>query len=63
MKLAATETEIFTLLANNFVILENGKTAKITDLRWSEKTAIAQISYTVRKQAINEEIIVVNNGY
>jgi len=63
MKLAATETEIFTLLANNFVILENGKTAKITDLRWSEKTAIAQISYTVRKQAINEQITVVNNGY
>ena len=63
MKLAANESEIFNILLNNFVLLENSKTAEITDLRWSDKTNIAQVSYSVRKQSINEQITVVNNGY
>jgi hypothetical protein len=63
MKLAANESEIFNILLNNFVILENGVTAEITDLSWSEKTNIANVSYSVRKQSINEQITVINNGY
>lgn len=62
MRLAANESEIFNILLNNFVILNNGKTAEITNLRWSEKTNVAEVDYQVRKAAINEQIIVINNG-
>jgi hypothetical protein len=63
MKMAATETETFAILANNFVNLDDGRVAEVTDLRWNGKLNLANLTFRVRKAAINEQITVINNGY
>lgn len=57
MPLALTESEIFNILGNNFVILNNGSTIEITQLRWSDETNEASVDYTVNKQAINVQTV------
>jgi hypothetical protein len=62
MPLAANESEIFNILANNFVILNNGQTAEIKRVSWSERRHMAEIDFTVRQQSINEQTIVIDAG-
>jgi len=62
MPYAATEEEIFNILLNNYVTLNNGATSEIKRLAWSEKRALASIDYTVKKASINEQTVVVNDG-
>jgi hypothetical protein len=62
MPLAANESEIFNILANNFVILNNGQTAEIKRVSWSERRHMAEIDFTVRQPSINEQTIVIDAG-
>jgi hypothetical protein len=62
MPLAANESEIFNILANNFVILNNGQTAEIKRVSWSERRHMAEIDFTVRQPSINEQTTVIDAG-
>jgi hypothetical protein len=62
MPIALTESEIFNILQNNFVILNNGQTAEIKRVNWSERRHMAMIDFTVRREAVNEKTIVLNEG-
>lgn len=62
MPYASTEEEIFNILLNNYVNLQNGSVAKITSLNWSPKGNVAGVDYTVKKPAINEQTVVINAG-
>ena len=57
MPLALTESEIFNILDNNFVILYNGETIEVVQLRWSEENNVASIDYTTRKTAVNVQTL------
>ena len=59
MPVAVTESEIFNILGNNFVILNSGLTAEVTKLLWSEETNVATIDFTVKKQAVNVQNITI----
>jgi hypothetical protein len=59
MPLALTESEIFNILDNNFVILNNSQTIEVVQLKWSEESNVATIDYTVKKQAVNVETITI----
>lgn len=63
MDIAMNENELFNILDNNFVNLENGKAAEITRVSWSNKRQVATLDYTIRKSSINEKIIVLNDGF
>lgn len=60
--LAATESEIFNILSNNFVNLDDGRTCEIKRISWSEKTHLANFDFTVRRPSINEQTTVINAG-
>jgi hypothetical protein len=62
MPLATNESELFNILANNFVILNNGQTAEIKRVSWSERRHMAEIDFTVRQQSINEQTTVIDAG-
>ena len=57
MPLAMTESEMFGLLANNFVTLESGEVIEVIGVAWSEYDNIANIDYTRKKNAVNVETI------
>ncbi len=62
MPWAATEDEIFTLLDNNYVILDNGKVAKVLRGTWSEETNMALIDYEIKRDSVNEVTVEINPG-
>lgn len=53
MPLELTEKELFQIVDNNFVILDNGKTAEILSVDWSEHEALATVDYDVLDENIN----------
>lgn len=53
MPLELTEKELFEFVNNNFVILDNGKTAEILSVDWSEHEAQAIVDYDVLDDNIN----------
>lgn len=57
MPIAATESEFFQFLDNNFVNLESGKTVEITNASWSEHEHVALLEYKEPKEAINVKSI------
>lgn len=62
MPVALTESEIFNILSNNFVNLNNGKVAKITKINWSEHRNLALVDFEVRRASTNEQTTVINAG-
>ena len=60
MPVAMTESELFSLLQNNFIVLDNGKIAEITSVQWSELQAKAMVSYNVLRPRINEKSVQIN---
>jgi hypothetical protein len=62
MPWAATKDEIFTLLDNNYVILDNGKVAKVLKGTWSEETHMALIDFEIKRESVNEETVEINPG-
>ena len=57
MPLAMTESEMFDLLANNFVTLDGGEVIEVISVAWSEYDNIANIDYTRKKNAVNVKTI------
>jgi hypothetical protein len=62
MPWASTKEELFDLLDNNYVNLDNGKVAKVLRGTWSEETHIALIDHEVKRASVNEETIEINPG-
>lgn len=62
MPLPLTQDELFNLLQNNYVNLNDGSVAEIEYINWSEKMHLATVDYTVKKISNNENTIVINSG-
>lgn len=62
MPWAATEEEIFSILDNRYVQLDNGTVAKLKIGTWSEETTIAQLDYSIIQLPVNEETIEIDAG-
>jgi hypothetical protein len=62
MPLALTQEELFNLLGNNFVNLDNGSVAEIEFVSWNDEKNLATVDYTVKKVSTNEKTIVINSG-
>jgi hypothetical protein len=62
MPIALTESEIFNILQNNYLNLNTGNVCEIKRIAWSEKTHKATSDYTVKREGINEQTIVINAG-
>jgi len=62
MPVALTESEIFNILSNNFVNLNNGNVIKITRINWSEVRNIALVDFQMRRASVNEKTEVINAG-
>jgi hypothetical protein len=62
MPIALSESEIFEILDNNFVILDNGTLIEILNLSWSEEMHMASASYSVKIPSVNTKTVVVNGG-
>lgn len=60
MPVAMTENELFSILDNNFITLDNGQVAEITNVQWSELQAKAVVNYSVLRQKINEKSTQIN---
>jgi len=60
MPVAMTESELFSLLQNNFIVLDNGKIAEITSVQWSELQAKAMVNYNILRPRINEKSVQIN---
>jgi hypothetical protein len=60
--IAMTETELFQILDNNYIVLNNGKVAEITNIQWSEVEHYATATIHVREQAINVQTTIIDNG-
>jgi hypothetical protein len=60
--IAMTETELFQILDNNYIVLDNGKVAEITNIQWSEVEHYATATIHVREQAINVQTTIIDNG-
>lgn len=62
MPWAATEEEIFSILGNRYVQLDNGTVAKLKLGNWSEETNLALIDYSILVPSVNETTIEINPG-
>ena len=60
--IAMTETELFSLLQNNFIVMDNGLVAEFWNVQWNEVQNYATATIRVRQQAINEKTIVIDAG-
>jgi hypothetical protein len=60
--IAMTETELFQVLDNNYIVLDNGKVAEITNIQWSELEHYATATIWVREKAINVQTTIIDNG-
>lgn len=57
MPVAMTENELFSILDNNFITLDDGQVAEITNVQWSEIQAKAIVNYNVLRSKINEKTV------
>ncbi len=60
MPVAMTENELFSILDNNFITLDDGQVAEITNVQWSELQANAIVNYNVLRPKINEKTTQIN---
>jgi len=62
MPCAITESELFSIIANNFIILSDGTVAEIRRVSWSEREHQAIVDFSIRTQSINVTNRVVDAG-
>lgn len=62
MQIAINQSELFNIIANNYVNLSNGDLVEIRRIVWNEKQNQATIDFTKKVSSINETTIVINNG-
>lgn len=60
MPVAMTENELFSILDNNYITLDNGQVAEIMNVQWSELQAKAIVNYNVLRPKINEKSTQIN---
>lgn len=60
MPVAMTENELFSILDNNFITLDDGQVAEIVNVQWSELQAKAIVNYNVLRPKINEKTTQIN---
>lgn len=60
MPVAMTENELFSILDNNYITLDDGQIAEITNVQWSELQAKAIVNYNVLRPKINEKTVQIN---
>lgn len=60
MPVAMTENELFSILNNNFITLDDGQVAEIVNVQWSELQAQAVVNYHVLRLKINEKTVQIN---
>ncbi len=60
MPIAMTENELFSILDNNYITLDDGQVAEITNVQWSELQAKAIVNYNVLRPKINEKSTQIN---
>lgn len=62
MPLELTRDEFFSFITNNYVTLNNGGTAKVLRVSWSDQTNMSEVDYERKKAAVNEKTTVINAG-
>lgn len=60
--IAMTESELFSLMQNNFIVMDNGQVAEVWNIQWSEVSNYATATIRVRQKAINEKTIIIDAG-
>jgi hypothetical protein len=59
---AMTESELFALMQNNYIIANDGQVVEITSIQWSEREHFATVSLRVPQQSINEKTLIIDDG-
>jgi hypothetical protein len=59
---AMTESELFTLMQNNYIVADDGQVVEITSIQWSEREHFATVSLRVPQQSINEKTLIIDDG-
>lgn len=62
MPVPMTEEEMFNLIQNNFLTLDNGDKIKIEGLTWNEKTRVAEVDYSLKVANVNGLTTEINAG-
>lgn len=62
MPLELTESEIFNIIENNFVNLNNGSHIEILTVDWNEHEATAVVDYDTKEENINAKTLEINAG-
>lgn len=60
--IAMTEEQLFSLMQNNFQVLDNGLVAEFWNVQWSELQNYATATIRIRHKSINEKTIVIDAG-
>jgi hypothetical protein len=59
---AMTESELFALMQNNYIVADDGQVVEITNIQWSEREHFATVSLRVPQQSINEKTVIIDDG-
>jgi hypothetical protein len=59
---AMTESELFALMQNNYIVADDGQVVEITSIQWSEREHYATVSLRVPQQSINEKTVIIDDG-
>jgi hypothetical protein len=60
--IAMTESELFALMANNYIVDDTGVIAEVMSVQWSELEHMATATIRVNQQAINEKTLIIDDG-
>lgn len=59
---AMTESELFALMQNNYIVSDDGQVVEITNVQWSETEHYATVTLRVPQKAINEKTVIIDDG-
>ena len=59
---AMTESELFALMQNNYIVADDGQVVEITNVQWSEREHFATVTMRVSQKATNEKTVIIDDG-
>lgn len=59
---AMTESELFALMQNNYIVADDGQVVEITNVQWSEREHFATVTMRVPQKATNEKTVIIDDG-
>lgn len=59
---AMTESELFALMQNNYIVADDGQVVEITSVQWSEREHFATVTMRVPQKATNEKTVIIDDG-